>query len=105
MPAGGQPGPVGAAGDELLPAAPEKRVPGFKSPGLFALAPSVCGFVNSVVSLQVALPVCHFGQFSTRVLSRVSAGISLELFSGGPVQPAVGFTELLWRVVLLGRFI
>lgn len=33
---------------------------------------------------------CRFGQFSTRVLSWVSAGVSLELFSGGPVQPAGG---------------
>lgn len=69
---------------------PRRGLPGFKSPGLFALAPSICGSVDSVESLQVAFPVCHFGQFSTRVLSRVSAGISLELFSGGPVQPAGG---------------
>lgn len=56
--------------------------------GLFAPGPSVCDFVHGVVSLQVASPAYH--QFSTCVLSQVSAGVSLELFPGGPVQPAGG---------------
>lgn len=58
------------------------------SPGLFAPAASVCDFVHGVVSLQVASPACR--QFSTCILSQVSAGVSLELFLGGLVQPAGG---------------